>query len=205
MPNPYLSNNREASNPIYTYTAKTIDMQRMKMMWVMSVLSIEEELVWNVYSSWSIARTVAFRSAWKSQVCTLLSTSVYIDFKHITFLIALNLLGVNSVSNLEDSISRLEGEVSKLSDRVGKLEERVGRVEEAVNALRERVARVEGIVEQMDKRLNHIETELREFRREVFTELSSLRRELSTRFYWLIGVQISMWVTIILAILFRVH
>jgi magnesium-transporting ATPase (P-type) len=80
MPNPYLSNNREASNPIYTYTAKTIDMQRMKMMWVMSVLSIEEELVWNVYSSWSSARTVAFCSAWKSQVCTLLSTSVYIDF-----------------------------------------------------------------------------------------------------------------------------
>jgi len=105
---------------------------------------------------------------------------------------------VNSVSNLENRISRLEGEVSKLSDRVGKLEE-------AVNALRERVARVEGIVEQMDKRLNHIEAELREFRREVFIELSSLRREFSTRFYWLIGVQISMWVTIILAILFRVH
>jgi len=57
----------------------------------------------------------------------------------------------------------------------------------------------------MDKRLNHIETELREFRKEVFIELSSLRRELSTRFYWLIGVQISMWVTIILTILFRVH
>ena len=164
-------------------------------MWVMSVLSIEEELVWNVYSSWSSARTVAFCSAWKSQVCTLLSTSVYIDFKHITFLIALNLLDVNSVNNLENRISRLEGEVGKLSDRVGRLEDRVGRVEEAVNALRERVARVEGIVEQMDKRLNHIEAELREFRRGVFTELSSLRRELSTRFYWLIGVQISMWLT----------
>jgi predicted nucleic acid-binding Zn-ribbon protein len=118
------------------------------------------------------------------------------------------------MSSLEDRISKLEGEVSKLSDRVGKLEERVGRLEDSVNALRERVARVEGIVEQMDKRLNHIETELREFRREVsdrfeglrkeiFGEILSLRRELNMRFYWLIGILMTMWVTIILAIAFK--
>jgi hypothetical protein len=47
--------------------------------------------------------------------------------------------------------------------------------------LLERVARVEGIVEQMDKRLNHIETELRDFRKEVFGEISSLRREVLVR------------------------
>jgi hypothetical protein len=59
-------------------------------------------------------------------------------------------------------------------------------------SLEERVARIEGMVEQMDRRLNHIETELDE-----------LRRELNSRFLWLLGVQISMWVTIILAILFK--
>jgi hypothetical protein len=49
-------------------------------------------------------------------------------------------------------------------------------------------------------------------RGEVFSEIANvrreileLRRELNTRFYWLIGIQISMWVTIILTILFRVH
>jgi hypothetical protein len=57
----------------------------------------------------------------------------------------------------------------------------------------------------MDKRLNHIETELREFRKEVNERFESLRRELNTRFYWLIGILMTMWVTIILAILFRVH
>jgi len=93
---------------------------------------------------------------------------------------------------------------------MSRLEEGVARVEDAINALRERVAKVEGIVEQMDKRLNHIETELGEFRKEVFSEIAcvrgeiaSLRRELNTRFY--LGIQISMWVTIILTILFRVH
>lgn len=82
--------------------------------------------------------------------------------------------------------------------------------------LLERVARVEGIVEQMDKRLNHIETELRDFRKEdfgeisslrrkVFSEITGLRREFNTRFYWLIGIQISMWITIILTILFGAY
>jgi len=54
--------------------------------------------------------------------------------------------------------------------------------------LEERMARVEGILEQMDKRLNHIENDLRDLR---------------SRMWWLLGVQISMWVTIILAILIK--
>jgi hypothetical protein len=58
--------------------------------------------------------------------------------------------------------------------------------------LEERVARIEGILEQMDKRLNHIESELRD-----------LRRDLNNRFLWILGVLITMWVTIILAILIR--
>jgi len=58
--------------------------------------------------------------------------------------------------------------------------------------LEERMAKVEGTVEQIDKRLNHLESELRE-----------LRKDLNTRFYWLLGIQISMWVTIILAILIK--
>jgi hypothetical protein len=60
------------------------------------------------------------------------------------------------------------------------------------SSLEERVARIEGILEQMDKRLNHIESELRD-----------LRRDLNNRFLWILGVLITMWVTIILAILIR--
>jgi uncharacterized coiled-coil protein SlyX len=74
------------------------------------------------------------------------------------------------------------------------LEGRIAKLEEAINALRERVAKVEGVLEQIDKRLNHIESELRE-----------LRRELNTRFYWLIGILMTMWVTIIVAILLKPH
>jgi len=76
--------------------------------------------------------------------------------------------------------------------------------------LGECVARIEGILEQMDKRLNHLESELRDLskrleslRNELYGEIRDLRKALDYRFYWLLGVQISMWVTIILTILFK--
>ena len=74
----------------------------------------------------------------------------------------------------------------------------------------ERVAKIEGILEQMDKRLNHLESEIRDLRVYVESEFKSLRdvigdlrRGLNNRFLWMLGVQITMWVTIILAVIFR--
>jgi hypothetical protein len=72
-----------------------------------------------------------------------------------------------------------------------------------VASLEERVARIEGILEQMDKRLNNFENELRGLRNHTESGLNELRRDLNNRFSRLLGVQISMWITIILAILFR--
>ncbi len=83
--------------------------------------------------------------------------------------------------------------------------------------MEERVARIEGILEQMDKRLNHLESEIRDLRAEIRDlrvyveseikslrgEIGDLRRDLNNRFLWMLGVQITMWVTIILAIIFR--
>jgi len=76
--------------------------------------------------------------------------------------------------------------------------------------LGECVAKIKGILEQMDKRLNHLESELRDLskrleslRNELYGEIRDLRKALDYRFYWLLGVQISMWVTIILTIIFK--
>ena len=78
------------------------------------------------------------------------------------------------------------------------------------SSLEERVARIEGILERMDKRLNHLESEIRDLRVYVESEIKNLRgeigglrRDLNDRFLWMLGVQITMWVTITLAILFR--
>jgi predicted RNase H-like nuclease (RuvC/YqgF family) len=75
--------------------------------------------------------------------------------------------------------------------------------ENMVSNLEERVAKIEGILEQMDKRLNHLESEVRDLRNELYREIRDLRKALDYRFYWLLGVQISMWVTIILTIMFK--
>jgi len=56
-------------------------------------------------------------------------------------------------------------------------------------SLEERVARIEGILEQMDKRLNHIESdivglraEIRELRSDIYKRLDDLRGEMNSRF-----------------------
>jgi hypothetical protein len=76
--------------------------------------------------------------------------------------------------------------------------------------MEERVAKIEGILEQMDKRLNHLESEIGDLRVYVESEIKGLRgeigdlrRDLNNRFLWMLGVQITMWVIIILAIIFR--
>jgi hypothetical protein len=48
MPNPYLSNNREASNPIHTYTAKTFDMQRILLCSALDVYTLLEASLFRV-------------------------------------------------------------------------------------------------------------------------------------------------------------
>jgi BMFP domain-containing protein YqiC len=87
--------------------------------------------------------------------------------------------------------------------------------------IEERVAKIEGIVEQMNERLNHIEsdlstlceemkTEIRDVREELESntrdlrgEMKDLREEMRSNFKWTMGLMITMWVTIILAIVFR--
>ena len=74
--------------------------------------------------------------------------------------------------------------------------------------MEERLARLEGVVEQMDRRLSSIEDRLShlESRLEGLEfELSRVRVELSEKvdrsFRWTIGVMTTMWATIIAAML----
>ena len=64
----------------------------------------------------------------------------------------------------------------------------------APKRLQIRVTNIEGILEQMDKRLNHIETEISGLRRDIERRLESL-------FKWTVGLILSMWVTIIMTLI----
>lgn len=65
--------------------------------------------------------------------------------------------------------------------------------------MEERLAKVEGILEQMDKRLNHMEAEMSELRA-VITEL---KKSIDTNFRWTVGLIIGIWVTVIVVILLK--
>ena len=72
-----------------------------------------------------------------------------------------------------------------------------------VLGVEERLAKLEGMVEQMDKRLASIENRLNH----IETRLEALREEMVKNFRWTIGIMLSvlipMWVTIILAIILK--
>jgi len=52
-------------------------------------------------------------------------------------------------------------------------------------SLEERIAKIEGILEQMDKRLNHLES-----------NMINLNKRIDSLFKWLIGLILGMWTTI---------
>lgn len=60
--------------------------------------------------------------------------------------------------------------------------------------LEERVARIEGILEQMDRRLNHIESEVSGLRRDIDRRFDSL-------FRWTVGLILGMWATVIMTLI----
>ena len=55
-----------------------------------------------------------------------------------------------------------------------------------------RIGRVEGILEEVRTRLNNLEN-----------RMTALEARMQTQFYWLLGVMLTMWVTIILTIILR--
>ena len=76
-------------------------------------------------------------------------------------------------------------------------------------SLEGRVARVEGILEQMDKRLNHIEGDVKSLDAKIVAleekmsrNIGALDEKTDKNFRWTLGILIPMWVTTILAILF---
>ena len=67
----------------------------------------------------------------------------------------------------------------------------------------ERMAKLEGAFEQMTARLGAIETRLGALEARVEARFGALEAEIRSNFRWLLGTQLTMWITIIAAILLR--
>jgi hypothetical protein len=74
----------------------------------------------------------------------------------------------------------------------------------------ERLSRLEGKVEELSKRMDDFKSDINSLRSEVIAtrnemnnRMDGLDKKLDSRFLWLLGIQVAMWVTIILTILFK--
>ncbi len=59
------------------------------------------------------------------------------------------------------------------------------------------------LLEQFNARLTRVENTIEDLRREIRVEINELRRKISTNFRWTIGIVLTMWVTLIIAIILR--
>ncbi len=82
--------------------------------------------------------------------------------------------------------------------------------EKIYTGLEERTAKIEGLLEQMDKRLDRVEVGIIDLKNEIKSDMgrleTNLRAEISkldSKFMWLIGIIIGTWVTTILTIIFK--
>ncbi len=76
--------------------------------------------------------------------------------------------------------------------------------------LEERQAKIEGILEQIDKRVTSFESTFRSEISQIHTEIAQVhsdisqnRNEMTSSFRWTIGIIITMWITIIITILLK--
>ena len=65
--------------------------------------------------------------------------------------------------------------------------------------IEERTAKVEGILEQMDKRLTNIEGEIVR----INNWFEQVNNRIDKKFNWLMGIMITMWISLIITILFK--
>jgi hypothetical protein len=69
--------------------------------------------------------------------------------------------------------------------------------------MEQRITRIAGFLAQMNRRLNRIETEFLGLRADLKEDVRALRDRMNINFRWIIVVMITMWVTIIVAILLK--
>jgi len=100
------------------------------------------------------------------------------------------------VSKLEARQELLEKVILRIDENVKFLIDRVARLEERVNHLSERISHVE---RSLSERINHIEKSLSE----RIDRIESRIDRIESKLWWIIGILISMWITIIITILFK--
>jgi len=101
--------------------------------------------------------------------------------------------------DLRDRISKLEARQDMFEKWVGQIRIDISEIRKTMETLIDKVARIEERINHLSERINHIEKSLSERIDRIELEIKDLR----SRLWWIIGILIGMWITIILTILFK--
>ncbi len=94
---------------------------------------------------------------------------------------------------LEERQAKIEGVLEQIDKRVGRLESGITRLEDKIDLLRDELL---GKIDSVDSKIDSV-------RDGLLGKIDSLRNEGNTNFRWLMGIMITMWVTVILTIIFK--
>lgn len=102
-----------------------------------------------------------------------------------------------TTSGLEERMARLEGAYEQITFRLARLEDRV---DIGFSELRAEIGGVRGEIGSVRSEMR---SEIGGLRSEMRSEIGGLRKEIRNQLFWILGLLIPMWITIIVTLLLR--
>jgi len=90
--------------------------------------------------------------------------------------------------------------VMELEERVARLE---GRIDEHSKFFESISVKLTLMDDKGDRNREELEKRMDTIRRDLEQKIERLDRKMDTNFHWIVGIQITTWITVLLAILFK--
>ena len=108
---------------------------------------------------------------------------------------------------LEERVAYLEGKMGEQSQSFGEIRESIVHLDGRVDALGLRIdaldQKLDRRVDALDKRIDALDHKVDRFRAELADRIDSLDQKVSRHFTWLVGIQITVLLSVIAALLAR--
>jgi len=101
------------------------------------------------------------------------------------------------VTEIEERVARLEGRMDEHSRFFESISVKLTLLEDKGDRNKEDLEkRIDGIRNDLEKKIDGVRDDLEK-------KIDTLRREMYTNFRWIVGIQLTTWITVLLAILFK--
>jgi len=112
------------------------------------------------------------------------------------------------VTEIEERVARLEGRMDEHSRFFESISVKLTLLEDKGDRNKEDLEkRIDGVRNDLEKKIDGVRDDLEKkvdgVRNDLEKKIDTLRREMYTNFRWIVGIQLTTWITVLLAILFK--